>query len=109
MYAIYKHGATPTPAPWKWQSDGLYSDDFPIIWATQGKDGELYIGVHADDEDVIAHASMLYEALMPFAQRYERIRREGDRPLKVMVPFDWLRRADKVLMSVLGDHHQFEG
>lgn len=91
----------PTPPPWEWKSDGLYSKDFPIIWVTQDVHGNLHVGVHADDEDVIAHASALYEALIPFAQRYERIRREGDNPTKVLIPFKWLEKADDILMKAL--------
>lgn len=90
----------PTPPPWEWKSDGLYSDDFPIVWVTQAADGELHVGVHADDEHVVANASAMYAALIPFARKYELIKRTGRKPAEIMVPFEWLECADDVLMKI---------
>ena len=53
----------PTPPPWEWGSDGLYSDEFPILWVTQDVQGNLHLGVHEDDTGVLLYASALLAML----------------------------------------------
>jgi hypothetical protein len=91
-----------TPGPWEFRSDGLYSGEFPILWVTQGYSGELYLGAFEDDTHIIITAPELYEALSPFAARYARIVREGERPLKVLVPFEWLGQAAAAIAKAEG-------
>lgn len=47
--------------------------------------------------DLLATAPDMYEALQPFAARCTRIKSEGDTPLKVLIPFEWLEQAAYVL------------
>ena len=46
----------------------------------------------------------LEEALLPFAARYHRIIREGERPLKVLVPFQWLEEAAAAITKARGEN-----
>lgn len=52
---------------------------------------------------LIAAAPDMYEALSPFAARYARIARDGDRPLKVLVPFEWLEQAAAAIARADGE------
>lgn len=44
---------------WEWRQDGLYDGEVPIVWAAQSIQGELFCGVMADWEDLIASVPSL--------------------------------------------------
>lgn len=54
-----------TPGPWEWENGSLVSivNDTVILWATYDKNLTSYIGINADDENLIKAAPELYEAL----------------------------------------------
>ena len=43
------------------------------------------------------------KALKPFADYHARIVREGDKPIRLLVPFDWLEAAAVVIFGEVTD------
>lgn len=70
-----------TPGPWMWEGSTLInSDDFIILWPTKDINGVAYIGVNADDCELITAAPDLLAACEALVSHISKIIDFGERP-----------------------------
>ena len=103
-----------TPGPWRIvsgfhpYSDVVgpeHKDEDDCQWIATVHGGHLHDFIGEANARLIAAAPAMYEALSPFAARYDRIKREEGNtpPLKVLVPFSWLEEARAALAAARGE------